>query len=59
MVSAFFHNKKSMRKIFSIMAMCLFAVALYAQDRVVTILVGIYVVGPKGVFIENLNGKLF
>ena len=59
MVSAFFHNKKSMRKIFSIMAMCLFAVALYAQDRVVTRFLGIPVDGTKAEMMQKLKAKGF
>lgn len=55
----FFLTNKSMKKLLSIVALCLFTVALCAQDRVVTKFLGIPVDGTKTEMISKLKAKGF
>lgn len=48
-----------MKKLFSILVVCLFTVALHAQDRVVTKFLGIPVDGTKAAMIQKLKAKGF
>lgn len=48
-----------MKKLFSILVVCLFTVALHAQDRVVTKFLGIPVDGTKAGMIHKLKAKGF
>lgn len=48
-----------MKKLFSILVVCLFTVALHAQDRVVTKFLGIPVDGTKAGMIQKLKAKGF